>query len=312
MSDLRSERKDGEMTRADTICINPPRESVDLHLRGLRYHVRRWGNPHARPLLLLHGVRDCAATFQFMIDELKAPWNIVAPDWRGHGLSDRAFGSYWVHDFIADLDALLATVFPGQAVDIIAHSLGGNVGSLYCGLRPDRVKSFVSLDAAGPMARRLPADPYRLLNDWLGFSAAHPMPRGYETLQEVAARLRKANRRITAQQADYLAAMSTGQGPDGRYRWLFDPAMKHSLPTLHTSEEWRAVWSHLKAPFLWIGSTDLGPEAPSVDEETIAQCRSFLPHAEFVRLDDTGHNLHHDRPAAVADLAEAFLLRRSA
>ena len=285
------------------------RAGLDLPIRGLRYHVRRWGDPGARPLLLLHGARDCGATFQFMVDALASSWTIVAPDWRGHGLSDRAFGSYWVHDFLADLDALMDVIFPGQAVDVIAHSMGGNVGSLYFAVRPERVKRFVALDAAGPMARRLPVEPFRLLNDWLGVARAGDVPSGYVSLAEVALRLRKANRRLTAEQADILAATSTAQGPDGRYRWLFDPAMKYSLPTLHSIEEWRDVWSHLKAPFLWIGSTDLRPEAPSFDEETISQRRAFLPHAEFVRLDDTGHNLHHDRPADVAAIAEAFLLR---
>lgn len=288
---------------------NAPRDSLDLRIRGLRYNVRRWGDEKAPPLLMLHGARDCAATFQFMIDELASSWNIAAPDWRGHGLTDRAHGSYWVHEFLADLDALLDEVFPGQAVDVIAHSMGGNVGSLYFSIRPDRVRRFAALDAAGPMARRLPVQPFRLLNDWLDVARPPRMPGGYATLEEVAERLCKANRRLTHERAAFLAAASTGQGPDGRYRWLFDPAMKHSLPTLHSIEEWRDVWTHLKAPFLWIGSTDLRPEAPSFDEETLAQRRSFLPHAEFVRLDDTGHNLHHDRPADVAALAEAFLLR---
>jgi pimeloyl-ACP methyl ester carboxylesterase len=280
-----------------------------LTIRGLRYHVRRWGNPTARPLLLLHGTRDCGATFQFMVDRLTRPWNIVAPDWRGHGLTDHAHGSYWAHDFMADLDVLLDAVFPGQPVDVIAHSMGGNVASLYFAVRPERLKRFVALDAAGPMAWRLPIEPYRLLDEWLGVVRSDRAPAGYASLDEVAERLRKANLRLSRDKAVYLAEVSTSRSADGRYRWLFDPVLLRSLPTLHSVEEWRDVWAHLKAPFLWIGSSDARGEAPGFDDETIARRRTFLPHAEFVRLDDTGHNVHHDRPADVAALAEAFLLR---
>ena len=285
------------------------RQSETFSVRGLRYHVRRWGVEKARPLLLLHGARDCSATFGFMVDQLSESWDIAAPDWRGHGLSDRAFGSYWVHDFLADLDCLLDQLFPDVAVDIIGHSMGGNVGSLYCALRPDRVNRFVALDAAGPMARRLPVDAFQMLDEWLETARPATSRSGYASLEDVVARLRHANRRLTADQAAFLATVSTARGADGRYRWLFDPAMKRSLPSLHSIDEWQAVWARLKAPFLWIGSTDLRPEAPSFDEEAIGQRRRFLPHAEFVRLEDTGHNLHHDRPADVARLAEGFLLR---
>ncbi len=110
--------------------------SAWLRVRGLDAHVRRWGRPGARPLVLLHGGRECADTFTFLVESLAGDWDVFAPDWRGHGLSGWAEGGYWTHDFIADLEALLDGLGLREPVDVIGHSLGGNVASLYAGLRP--------------------------------------------------------------------------------------------------------------------------------------------------------------------------------
>src|SRR5262245_57716462 len=100
-------------------------EYVDV--RGLRYHVRRWGNPSAPKLFLLHGWMDVSASFQFVVDELRHDWDVIAPDWRGFGLSEWTHESYWFPDYIADLDALLTHYQPESPAYIVGHSMGGNV-----------------------------------------------------------------------------------------------------------------------------------------------------------------------------------------
>lgn len=233
----------------------------------------------------------------------------MAPDWRGHGLSDRAFGNYWAHDFVADLDRLLDALCPDTPPDVVAHSMGGNVASLCFAMRPDRVRRLVVLDAAGPMGRRMPVDARRLLTEWMSMARPGRIPKGYANLSQVIDRLMASNPRMSHAQASFLAKESTRRDDDGVYRWLYDPVLRFPLPTLHNHDEWRAVWSSFKAPFLWIGSSDPRPEAPPFDDEHDALRRSFMPHAEIVKLDDTGHNIHHDRPREVARLVEDFLLR---
>jgi pimeloyl-ACP methyl ester carboxylesterase len=286
----------------------PASRNAFVRLRGIDYHLRQWGDPHGQPLLLLHGARDCAATFQFVVQALKGQWHIVAPDWRGHGHSDRAPQAYWVHDFMADLDALLETVFPDVTPDVVGHSMGGNVAGLYIGLRPRRIRRFVSLDGLGPPAHRFPVDMTATLNDFLKHRPKDAS-RGYGALEDVVVRLRKANHRLTEDKAAFLAAHSTSQGEDGRWRWLFDSGMKRSFPTLHTIDEWAGIWSRVEIPVRWIGSSDIRKDAPSFDDDTVAQRRRLLPQAEYTRLENTGHNIHHDRPEDVALLIEEFLLR---
>ncbi|MHB2168003.1 alpha/beta fold hydrolase [Alsobacter sp. R-9] len=287
--------------------LPPPRRET-IALRGLACHLWRWGRVGGRPLLLLHGARDCGGSFGFLVAALGGDWDIVAPDWRGHGHSGRAAGSYWMHEFVADLDVLLDTLWSGHEVDVVAHSLGGNVATLHAGLRPGRIRRLVALDAMGPPARRLPVEAAATLVDFLTRQRprAH---RGHATREEVAARLRLSNPRLSQERAAVLAEISAAPGTDGLWRWLFDPAMTRSLPTLHTLAEWQSVWSRVTAPVLWIASGDGPGDTPFYDAATVAERRALLPHAELVRVPGAGHNLHHDRPEEVAALAEAFLLR---
>src|SRR5438105_3636134 len=106
-------------------------ESMFLEIRGLRYHVRRWPREGAPKIFLLHGWMDVSASFQFLADALRGEWDLYAPDWRGYGLTQwEKSDSYWFPDYIADLEQLLDQLALGPA-NLVGHSLGGNVASMY-------------------------------------------------------------------------------------------------------------------------------------------------------------------------------------
>ena len=83
-------------------------------IRGLKYHVLRWGPEnsgpgHCPPLVLLHGWMDVAASYQFMVDALPEAFaagrSIIAPDWRGFGQTGAGEAdNFWFPDYLADLD----------------------------------------------------------------------------------------------------------------------------------------------------------------------------------------------------------------
>ncbi|MEO7760887.1 MAG: alpha/beta fold hydrolase, partial [Casimicrobiaceae bacterium] len=83
-----------------------PSQSQFLEVRGLRYHIRSWGDPAAPKLFMLHGWMDVSASFQFLVDALQKDWHVLAPDWRGYGLTEWPQDGYWFQDYVGDLDAL--------------------------------------------------------------------------------------------------------------------------------------------------------------------------------------------------------------
>lgn len=281
--------------------------SQRLTVRGVSYYVRRWGDEDAPPLMLLHGSRDSSITYQFVVDELKHDWSIIAPDWRGHGHSAWAPQSYWLHELVADLDVLVETFSPGRAFPIVGHSLGGNVAGIYAALRPERITRLVSLDGFGPLVNKVPVDMYSLLADYLNMPRCKAHPPNYASIGEMAERLMKANRRLAADKAAFLAEHSSAESGDGQFRWLFDPGFRASLPTLHLVEEWGRIWAHMKAPVLWLSSSDTRPGASTNNpEDFAARCR-LMPGLSVSTIADTGHNLHHDQPEVVAEKIETFI-----
>ena len=289
-----------------SFCAASSCETVAI--RGLSYNIRRWGKKGAKPILMLHGTRDSSITFQFVFDQLEGEWEVVAPDWRGHGFTERAH-SYWFHDFVADLSAILDLLFPARAVPLVGHSLGGNVAGIFAGLRPERVSHLISLDGFGPYANHLPVDPVALLCRFLDVDEREG--RAYPDLSAMTVRLQQANPRLTRSQAAFLAEHSSRTGHDGRRYWLYTSSFERSIPTFRNLEEWGLIWARITAPVLWVLSDDQRLNAPVRDPEEMARRSALMPHVELRQVPHTSHNLHHDEPAQVAQLIEAFLAKTS-
>jgi pimeloyl-ACP methyl ester carboxylesterase len=105
----------------------PRRSSAPLALllrERLRLHYVDWGNEDKPLLLLVHGGRDHARSWDWVARELRHEWHVVAPDLRGHGDSAWAIGSsYPLSDFVFDIAQLLEALDAHPAT-IVAHSLG--------------------------------------------------------------------------------------------------------------------------------------------------------------------------------------------
>ena len=287
-----------------------PSASQFIAVRGLRYHVRTWGDARARKLLLLHGWMDVSASFQFLVDALTAEWQVLAPDWRGFGLSEWPHEGYWFNDYVADLDGLVRALSPDAPVDIVGHSLGGNVALLYAGLRPGRVRSVVSLDGFGIPCEGPDVAPNKFMA-WLDALEAPPALSAYRSLASVADRLQKNNARMPRDHAEFLAAHWGEALPDGTARLRADPRHKLPFPNVYRLEEVFEIWHRIAAPALWVAADDSNiPRwmARGGDPYAeIARRMAHVPGARLVTIADAGHMLHHDQPEAVAQALETFL-----
>jgi len=285
-------------------------ESEFHPIRGLRYHVRRWRSAGAPKMVLLHGWMDVSASFQFMVDALQHDWDVYAPDWRGYGLTDWGKADcYWFPDYLADLDALLEVIQPESPVNLVGHSLGGNVAALYAGARPERVGRFANLEGFGMSPTRPEQAPKRYAR-WLEELRDPPGLRPYESFSALAERLRAGNKRLSQDQAEFLAR-HWGQEVAGKGVVLRgDPAHKIVNPVLYHYEEARACWREIRAPVLWVeGAESETPQRLHLNESQIAERRAAFRDLRDARVADAGHMLHHDQPQAVARLLEQFLAR---
>jgi len=260
---------------------------------------------------MMHGWMDVSASFQFVVDHLQQDWHVIAPDWRGFGLTERALAdTYWHPDYLADLDALLQHYAPDEAVNLIGHSMGGNIVGLYAGVRPHRVAKLINLEGFGLPSTKPEQAPGRLAT-WLDeLQLAAPL-RTYDSLAAVAARLQKTNPRLNNERAAFLAPHWARQLDDGVWEVLGDPAHKNVNPILYRVDEVTACWQQIAAPVLWVEAahTDIwrwfGLNA--LLREEIDRRITYLRDVRVEIIPDAGHMLHHDQPALLAAAIEGFL-----
>jgi pimeloyl-ACP methyl ester carboxylesterase len=288
-----------------------------IALRGLEHHVLAWGDAASPKLFLLHGWMDVAASFQFLVDAFARDWYVIAPDLRGYGRSEWQPQGYWFVDYVADLEALLDRFAPGEPVNLIGHSLGGNIVLQYAGVRPARVRAVVSLDGFGIPAEGPDAAPTKFAA-WLDALADPPSFAPYASLDAVADRLQKNNPRLPRDQAVFLAAHWAAPASDGRVRLMSDPRHKLPFPAVYRLEEVYAIWRDIAAPTLWVAAAESRipqwlnehPEGEA-GTDSLAGIRrrlAHIPKGRLVTIPDAGHMLHHDQPAAVAAVIESFIV----
>ena len=285
-----------------------PSESTFLRVRGLRYHVRRWPAPGAPKMVLLHGWMDVSASFQFLVDALEKEWDVYAPDWRGYGLTEWGRADcYWFPDYIADLDFLLDQV-DSNPVNLVGHSLGGNVGALYAGVRPQRIARFANLEGFGMVPTRPEQAPGRYAR-WLEELREPPGFRSYRNFSELAQRLREGNQRLGVEKAEFLAR-HWGREEGGAVVLRSDPAHKIVNPVLYRYEEVRACWQQVTAPVLWVEAAESETlKRVKLTPPDVAERRAAFRDLRYVVVPEAGHMMHHDQPRAVARLLEEFLAR---
>jgi len=284
-----------------------PSRSEFHAIRGLRHHVRIWGEAAAPRLFLLHGWMDVSASFQFLVDSFSRDWHVIAPDWRGFGLSEWAREGYWFPDYYADLEALADHYQPGEPVRLVGHSMGGVIASVYAGIRPDRVARLVSMEGLG-LARHAPDQAPVRYAQWLDQLKEPPAFKPYRSFEEVATRLRKTNPRLPEEHAAFLAQHWAKQLPGGEIVLHSDPRHKTFNPYLFRIDEAIACWRRVTAPVLLVSGrqSEIPARMKDTPEQLAERKGAFRDHREVV-LDDCGHMMHHDQPQRLAQLIEDFL-----
>ena len=277
-------------------------------IRGLRYHCRLWGPADAPVVLMLHGWMDVSASFQFLVDEFVGHYRFIAPDWRGFGKSQwGGADGYWFPDYFADLEGLIDHYSPGAAVALIGHSMGGNVASMYAGIRPSRIAKLVNVEGFG-MNAAAPAEAPRRYRRWLDELKLKQGFRDYADFAELASRLQKDNPRLTAERAAFLAPHWGHRREDGRVALRSDPAHKRVNPTLYRLEESHACWRAIEAPVLWVTGRETETlKRMGLDAGALAERKRSYPTLHDVEIADAGHMIHHDQPRRLAAVIEDFL-----
>jgi pimeloyl-ACP methyl ester carboxylesterase len=256
--------------------------------RGIELHVRRIVDTPGRPVLLLHGLGVGGVVWQAFARRLTPDLAAVAPDLRGHGLSDAPPSGYAATDYAADLAELIESLLE-PPVPVVGHSLGALAALTLADLRPELVDWLVLLDP--------PLDPDLRNPDVSEVYRLRHAPSG-----ELEAYLRSRNEAGGPLLAKALADLFR-QASDAAFEALLDPADRLGRAPRAAGAAWDQA-SRVSQRTLVLQAD---PRHGGVLGDAAA--RAFverLPHGELIKVDGAGHALHASQPGPVAAAILAF------
>ncbi len=263
-----------------------------------------WGDDSKPPLILIHGTRDHARSWDRTAAALMDRYCIYAPDLRGHGDSQWSIGGeYSIIDYGLDIHAL------GEAIGrppyvVVGHSLGGGVALQYTGAFPEKVTKLVTIEGLGGLGwatgARRPA--HVRMREWvesmrkLESRELH----SYPTIEAATERMVEANRHLSPELARQLTTEGVRKDGNG-YTWKFDNFTHAGSPYEFNMEDARDLWNQIRCPILIIwGAESWGQRFKTLDLSSFHDYRS-------VKVQQAGHWVHHDQFDEFIGLVNGFL-----
>ena len=165
----------------------PDGMELEIHDGARRWAALAWGEPSARPLLILHGVTSCSDAWWRVGPAIAATGRrVVAVDLPGHGRTGDWNGAHRFRETAAEVAAFLrAADLARSDPQVVGHSWGAMIAAALpaVGLRP---ATIVLVDP--------PAISSGEIREMLDDPVAHP----YDDLAEATAAIRDANPAWTA------------------------------------------------------------------------------------------------------------------
>lgn len=265
--------------------------------------AKTWGDPRHAPLLALHGWLDNAGSFDRLAPLLAHDRYVVALDLRGHGRSSHLPDGEWYH-YVDRFDELRGVFdhFGWARADLLGHSLGGTLASLFAALYPERVGALLLVEALGPLtneAGNALAQLRRALDQRAAYASRRPL-RIYPDLDAAIAA------RVAANDLSEAAARSIVErgvvAVEGGYVWSSDPRLTLASPVRFTEAQVLAMLAGIRARTLLV----LAEPATSYLPDAMMAARAAQVAGIRVVHRPGNHHLHLEDAASVAEAIQAF------
>jgi len=283
-----------------------------LFLNDLRVHYLHWNlGSGGRPVVLLHGLASNARIWeQVAVNLAAARLQVLAPDGRGHGLTDRPDGDYSFDIFFRDLTAFIDACDLENPL-LVGHSWGAGVALDYA--------------ARLSLGRRAPAG--LVLVDGGTIQVDQIPGATWESTRQLLAPPKLAGTPLEAFLEQVQASNSRWQPDEAALKTILanfeiaaDETISPRLSYEHHMQIVRAMWEfqtyerydRLRCPVLIVPARPAPPygeregEFLAVKERSIRYLGERFPAVQVRWMEDTVHDIPLQRPAELSQLIVDF------
>lgn len=261
----------------------------------------------------MHGIQDNCNTFTTLLPRLPDGYYYVCIDLPGHGRSTH-FPPYAPLEFAGYLGAIKWTVdhFGWPELTYLGHSFGGQLGSWFAGVYPERVRCLIVLDTMGPRSVAL-GDTLATVRTRIDSAQllyrrqSDRQPPAYTFDEAVAKMMTGRPSKLTDESARILACRGLTKVNGDRYTFACDQRLKMDFCPLMTFDQQRQVLSNIACPVVFV-----------LADENCGRYSTYLKDAyEFynqrpnvtVVVVNGDHDVHLNHPDRVFKHVSDFLFR---
>lgn len=270
-----------------------------VHSDNLRLRYIEWGQADAPAIIMLHGLRSYAHTWEPVALQLADRWRLIALDQRGRGESawdpER---NYFADAYVRDLEALVRQLGLRRFV-LMGHSMGGANAFIYAARHPDNLMGMV-IEDMGPGASLGSNGADRIKRELLA------TPERFDTWNAATAFWRRQRPNISEAALHSRVMHSLKGSADGGVTWKHDAQGIASARLNATAEQLVDLWPHVEAvrtPTLVLR----GANSDFLSAQTAQEMIRRNPRIACVDIPDASHYVHDDNLQGFVSVLHPFL-----
>ena len=275
--------------------VKPQDKTVNAN--GINIHYLDWGNPGKPSLVMIHGLRGHAHSWDDVSAAVCQDYHVLALDQRGRGETDWAKdGDYSTDAYVADVDAFCRVLGMDRFI-LMGHSMGGRNSMTFAGKYPDKLEKLIIVDM-GPETD--PRGGKRISQEIID------VPEEFDAFEAVVEYMLKQNRFASETVIRRRLQYATKELPNGKIGWRYDLAIREArrnpVPTPPQVDLW-PVLSRIPCPTLVVR----GMETDLLTAEVAQRMVRELPQGQLVEIPNAGHMVFEDNPEDFITAVRKFL-----
>ena len=274
--------------------IKPQDKTVTAN--GLNLHYLDWGTVGQPMMVLLHGLRGHAHSWDDFSAAMCQDYHVLALDQRGRGDSDWAKdGQYNTDAYVADFSGFCEALKLDSFI-LVGHSMGGRNSMVFTADNLDKVEKLVVVDM-GPDID--PRGSERIRQELVS------VPEEFDSIEAVTEYMSKQNRFASESVIRRRIQYAIQQLPSGKVGWRYDKEIRESRrrgDVVKSADLWPVV-AKISCPTLVVR----GAETDILPKDTADKMIETMPNAKLVEVQRAAHMVFEDNPEDFLSAVHGFV-----